>query len=408
MTNAEKKAAEVKAELSPLSKKEFEDLYNKAWDYGWVYGRFFQELYDEYLVNWVYFVDYLDVLKGLNENSRKYERRKINGTDYAIVEFKKDKNEKVVKPVLIEAKDFYPQLSKSIEYKENVTIVEILIGEAPPYWKGNADNKDKSYFYNPTQTRKSPWLNGPAYWKSPNNNFTTNETDPIKTKIEKLKLLAENKVVLIDFLPFPIIQDTKVRQNITGGFLYLLSNYFIDKYSEITRYINNSQETTICFEHGFVATTYTSMQFIFDYSIEGKAKIFRDLILKSPIKNVDVGELNFGEKDEMIITFKNKEKKSKNNDIKITFEITPLFNFIYELHTGSKYDSTKTDIDKTIQTLNEIGLEMKCPIFMVEGGSVNMKNNFFNSINDEVRESEIQKNFPDENEINNEIDEDDN
>ena len=394
-------APEKRAELYPLSKKEFETLYDKAWDYGWVYGRFFQELYDEYLVNWVYFVDYLDVLKGLNKNSRKYKRREINGTDYAIVEFKKDKNEKVVKPVLIEAKDFYPQLLKSIEYKENVTIVEILIGEAPPYWKGNADNNDKSYFYNPTQTRKSPWLNGPANWKSLNNNFTTNETDPIKIKIEKLKLLAENKVVLIDFLPFPIIQDTKVRQNITGGFLYLLSNYFIDKYSEITSYINNSQETTICFEHGFVATTYTSMQFIFDCSIKGKTKIFRNLILKSPIKNVDVGELNFGDKDEMIITFKNKEKKSKNNDIKIT----PLFNFIYELHTGFKYNSTIINFNNTIQRLNEIGKNMRCPIFMVEGGSVNMNKSFFNSKDRLLGEKEIEKINSDLIVSNNEIDE---
>lgn len=30
------------AELYPLSKAEFETLYDKAWEYGWVYGKFFR------------------------------------------------------------------------------------------------------------------------------------------------------------------------------------------------------------------------------------------------------------------------------------------------------------------------------------------------------------------------------
>lgn len=66
------------AELYPLSKAEFETLYDKAWEYGWVYGKFFQELYDEYLVNWVCFVDYLDVLKGADEEERMYARVQKN------------------------------------------------------------------------------------------------------------------------------------------------------------------------------------------------------------------------------------------------------------------------------------------------------------------------------------------
>ena len=374
MKKAEKKEVEVRAELYPLSKKEFEDLYDKAWDYGWVYGRFFQELYDEYLVNWVYFVDYLDVLKGLNNNSRKYKREKINDTDYAIVEFKKHKDQKVVKPVLIEAKDFYSELFLSQDdiKQEIKPEVEILIGEAPPYWKGNAKNNHKSYFYNPAQTKNSPWLNGPANWKSPDNEFITKETDPIKIKIKKLKLLAEKKVVLIDFLPFQIIQDTKVRQNITGGFSYLLSNYFINKYNEITGYINNSKEKELHFKHGFVATTYTSMQFIFDNSINADAKKFRVEILNSPIENDNIGPLNFGTENEMI---KVSETKSDG-----TIKYKPLFKFIYKVYKTKKFKSTNDDIIDTITNLNLVGILIKCPIFMVKGGSVNMINNFFNSL----------------------------
>ena len=121
------------AELDPLSKKEFETLYDKAWENGWVYGKFFQELYDEYLVNWVYFIVYLDNLK----------------------------------------------MTKPQE-------IEILIGEAPPYWKGNAKNKDKSYFYNPSQTNSSSWLNAPAAWKF-GGKFKAKANDLKDLKIEKLR-----------------------------------------------------------------------------------------------------------------------------------------------------------------------------------------------------------------------------
>ena len=401
MTNPEKKVAEVKAELYPLSKAEFEDLYDKAWDCGWVYGKFFQELYDEYLVNWIYFVDYLDVLKELNNDSRKYKRIKINDTDYAIMEFKKDMHGKVVKPVLIEAKDFYlelflekvteEKLNEVVKKQEIINNVEILIGEAPPYWKGNADNEDKSYFYNPSQIHNSPWLNGPANWKSSVNKFMPKKKEKVEIKIEKLKLLAYKKVVLIDFLPFPIIQNTKVRQNITGGFSYLLSNYFIDKYNEITSYINNSQEEIINFKHGFVATTYTSLQFIFDNSIndEAKSKSFREKILESPIIGVKIGELQFGYKDEMIKVSALISTKKKSGETKVEYK--PLFKFIYELYTKNKFNSSHEDIERIIDDLNSFGSLMKCPIFMVEGGSVNMSESFFNSIDRLLGEKEIEK-----------------
>lgn len=395
-----------RAELYPLSKKEFETLYDKAWDYGWVYGKFFQELYDEYLVNWVYFVDYLDFLKGVYQEERMYKRIQDN---FVIVSAKNQN------PIIIEAKDFYLKLfpmkptvenfKKEVEEQVLITDVEILIGEAPPYWKGNAENKDKSYFYNPSQIHNSPWLNGPANWKSYTTVSSTKIKEKVKTKIEKLKLLADNKVVLIDFLPFPIIQNTKVRQNITGGFSYLLSNYFIDKYKEITSYINNSHVEKINFRHGFVATTYTSLQFIFDNSITIEAKNFRKKLLASPIeKNVQVGVLNFGIDNEMIITFKPKIKKLENGESNTTSEITPLFKFIYELHTTLKF-KMPSGIAETIKELNELGDSMKCPIFMVEGGSVNMSVSFFNSIDRILGEKEIEKINSDLIESNNEIDE---
>ena len=268
MTETETKAEEVRAELYPLSKTEFETLYDKAWENGWVYGKFFQELYDEYLVNWVYFVDYLDVLKGVALEERMYERVHKK---FVIVSAKNQN------PVLIEAKDFYLQLfpnkvpeekdNEVVEEQESITDVEILIGEAPPYWKGNADNEDKSYFYNPAQTKNSSWLNAPANWKSGEGGYRDRlKEETLKEyKINKLNFLAQRKVVLLDIFPFPIIQDPKVRTEITGGYAYHIDNYFLKKYSEIINYIKYNLNTD--FKHGLVATELGALQFLCDQSI---------------------------------------------------------------------------------------------------------------------------------------------
>jgi len=249
MTETETKAEEVRAELYPLSKKEFKTLYNKAWKNGWVYGKFFQELYDEYLVNWVYFVDYLDVLKGVAQNERMYERVHEK---FVIVTAKKQK------PIIIEAEDHY---GSHFELHETLVNIEILIGEAPPYWKGNAKDKDKSYFYNPSQTKSSSWLNVPVNWKNLDDNLVFN------TKQEKLEFLAKKGIVLIDIFPFPIIQDPKVRTEITGDYAYHIKNYFLKKYSEIIKYIDPANQ--IQFTHGLVATELGALQFLCDKSIFG-------------------------------------------------------------------------------------------------------------------------------------------
>ena len=101
-----------------------------------------------------------------------------------------------------------------------------------------------------------------------------------------------------------------------------------------------------------------------------------------------------------LISTKKKSGKTKE-------EYKPLFKFIYELHTCSKFNMN-IDISNTINELNNLGLNMKCPIFMVEGGSVNMSKCFFNSIDSILREKEINKINSDLIESNNEIDEEDN
>ena len=48
--------------LYPLTKEKFMELHREAWVNGWTYGPGFDELYEDYLVNWIYFVDYLDFM----------------------------------------------------------------------------------------------------------------------------------------------------------------------------------------------------------------------------------------------------------------------------------------------------------------------------------------------------------
>lgn len=67
-----------------------------------------------------------------------------------------------------------------------------------------------------------------------------------------------------------------------------------------------------------------------------------------------------------------KSTKKKSGE---TEEYKPLFKFICELYTSKKFNSS-LDIMTIIENLNSVGSLMNCPIFMVEGGSVNMSESF--------------------------------
>jgi len=350
-------------ELYPLSKKEFETLYDKAWENGWVYGRFFQELYDEYLVNWVYFVDYLDVLKGASKKSRMYARVH----DKFVIVIAKNQQ-----PILIEAVDYY---GKYIIGPKTNKGIEILIGEAPPYWKGNAKNKDKSYFYNPSQTNSSPWLNAPADRKSSSGKFKAKAKDLKDIKIEKLKLLAEHKVVLIDVFPFPIIQDTKIRQAISGKFPEHIEEYFIPKLESIIEYIDVKKENI---RYGFVATTYGSLHLLFgdktrEIIINGFDSDFYTKGIKVVVSQIEL--VYHGAKNhETIVAFNSKKP-------------TVLFKTIYKLicpevdfekNFKNIKDEASFNIDVYVDKIKSVLQENLIPILMDGSGNVNFTR-FFNS-----------------------------
>ena len=355
------KTAKVKAELYPLSKKEFEDLYDKAWENGWVYGKFFQELYDEYLVNWVYFVDYLDVLKGVELDDRMYKRIQDN---FVIVTANNQK------PILIEAEDHY---GSHIELHETLVNIEILIGEAPPYWKGNAENKDKSYFYNPNYfIKKGSWITAPLTFKG----IDKFKSEPVD-KTSKLSELAKMRMFLFDVFPFPIIQDTKIRQAVSGKFPEHIQTYFIPKLNSIINYIVVEKENIT---YGFVATTYGSLHLLFGDQT-------RDLVLNKFDKNfykrgIDIAThkiqlVRIGEKNNQEIVAFNKKNIP-----------TVLFKTIYKLFCpAAEYsddrlkkiaEEAEFETDKYVKKIREIFSENMIPILMDGSGNVNFTN-FLNS-----------------------------
>lgn len=356
------KTAKVKAELYPLSKKEFEDLYDKAWENGWVYGKFFQELYDEYLVNWVYFVDYLDVLKGVKLDDRMYKRIQDN---FVIVTANNQK------PILIEAEDHY---GSHIELHNTLENIEILIGEAPPYWKGNAKNKDKSYFYNPNYyIKKGSWITAPLTFKGMDKLQST--PDDKTTKLSKLAIMG---MFLFDVFPFPIIQDTKIRQAVSGKFPEHIQTYFIPKLDSIINYIGVEKKDIT---YGFAATTYGSLHLLFGDKTSEILKDFDKNFYDKGIKEVCVLNINLiynGEKnDQQIVAF---------NKMNIP---TVLFKYIYklicpedtpdnrlkEMPTGKLFDD-----DDYVRKIKIILEKNKIPILMDGSGNVNFTK-FFNSKN---------------------------
>jgi hypothetical protein len=218
----------MNCELNPLTWEKFEKMHRAAWNNGWCYGPAFTELYLDYLENWNCFKSYLDCLIS-----------NIKGNDFTL---------------------------------------NLLIGEAPPAWKGTNNPKERSYFYNPKHSKKTDWLDQPfAYfhklkqpmlWKEIKGKYSLSVPQP--TKQEKLNFLSETGVLLIDIFPFPIKQQTEVRKEITSRFSHHVILYFIQHVQKIKEYIAckiqiDAAKIQICC--GLMAPEYTSLQLMYDPKI---------------------------------------------------------------------------------------------------------------------------------------------
>ena len=184
-------------------KKWFEGLVQEAFDNGWTYSSCTPELWDEYVKRWNHFVDYLKKLK-VHDGK-----------------------------------------------------VRILIGEAPPFYRANVEKKSRSYFYDPQEIKYTPWF-GALYRKF----VLEGGSETVKkSKDIKLQELASKGVILIDLFPFPIIQSTEVRMEVTGNFSGWIETYFKPLLDGLLNCLK-CELKELKFEFGMAATKYAATQFL--------------------------------------------------------------------------------------------------------------------------------------------------
>ena len=271
-------------ELEPLSWKEFQARYQSAWNNGWVFGTAFTELYLDYLDGWRWFIKHLDVV---------------------INHFNND----------------------------NEMSIKILIGEAPPIWRGTNLTKERTYFYNADHVKgNQPWLNEPFKYFN-QKDFSTNwdkgkYTGPNITKQEKLDYLASKGIILIDVFPFPIIQDTNNRKKVSlkptnTKFSRHVHNYLIKQLEKLKEHLNCKIKDELNFECAFIAPEYTSLQLMYDPNIQNEFKKLQFNPLAG-FNIVKISETKFDEKlGNGVIPIENEPSKSKEMSY-----------FLYKLNLG--------------------------------------------------------------------------
>ena len=207
-------------EITELNSEEkrmwFERLVNNAYNNGWTYSSCTDEIWEDYVERWNHFVRYL---KFMRDN-----------------------------------------------FKEET--IKVLIGEAPPFYRKIVEKRNRSYFYDPEETKYTPWF-GALYKKFV---LTGDEEKSKSSKEDKLKELALNGVLLIDLFPFPIIQSTEVRMEVSGYFSGWIEEYFMPFLDAVLKYLAIGRTETK-FEFGMAATKYAATQFLLGTNV-------REILLK--------------------------------------------------------------------------------------------------------------------------------
>ena len=306
----------MSCELKPLSWKEFDRMHRKAWNNGWVFGPAFTELYLDYLENWNWFMIYLEEV---------------------------------------------------IRHSGDEKSIKLLIGEAPPIWRGTNLSEERTYFYNPNHDKgNQPWLYEPFKYynqKYCQDEWNKNEyTGPHTEKQAKLMYLASKGVILIDVFPFPIIQDTDNRKEIDTkkektSFSTHVKHYLIKHLKKLLCYLKcRTENDQLAFECAFMAPEYTSLQLMYDPDI---TEPFTNLKL-TPLNDFEVhkiSDITF-EKEQGVIPLENPKSESKHMSY-----------FLYKLNKK-----------KQKIYFNEIE---NIPILIADG-SPNFKN-FFNGNADKIK-----------------------
>ena len=212
-------------------KNDFKKLVNKAYRNGWTYSTCTPEMWTDYSNRCMHFMQYLEDLK---------------------------------------------------RNKGSLETVKILIGEAPPFYRATKKPYEKAYFYSPDETGNSPWFSAPLAHFCPD--------EELKNKHDKLLALASKGVLLLDIFPFPIIQDTEMRTDITGEFAKHLETYFLPFVKSILEHLELEPEKI---EWGIAATKYAGTQLMLgenSRSVLGNG--IKDFF-ESPITKKNTGKITF-------------------------------------------------------------------------------------------------------------------
>jgi hypothetical protein len=279
---------------------------------------------------------------------------------------------------------YLEDLKKNSELKT----VKILIGEAPPFYRASIPIEKRSYFYNPKEVKYTPWF-GALYKKF----ILEGEGDKEKgDKSSKLIELASKGVLLIDIFPFPIIQSTEVRMEVTGNFSEWITTYFKPFIDELLNYLSNGLKG-VKFEFGMAATKYAATQFLLGTNVR-EILLEEPRLLKQPITTSEfVGTIKFHSSAEVIfdevlflpIHVQKKDGKfdSKYNDY-FEFVVTIVYSdqwLDYKGDSVSKFVKGKMEDSSFLEKLNEKLQDRNLlPIYSADSIMISLEEGvFFNS-----------------------------
>lgn len=327
-----------KIEIGDQGKKEwFDRLVNNAYVNGWTYSSCTDEIWNDYVNRWNHFVYYLEKLK-------VYEGK-----------------------------------------------VRILIGEAPPFYRANVSTESRSYFYDPQEIKYTPWF-GALYRKFV---LEGGSETAKKSKDIKLQELASKGILLIDLFPFPIIQSTEVRMEVTGEFSNWIQNYFTFFLEALLAHLSKKLEG-VDFEFGMAATKYAATQFLLGSNTRIVLTAIQELSLfDSPINDPKfLNFLQFHYAEEKIdnetlwlpiyIQKKNGEfDGGKYNDY-FEFVVTIVYSNEWKHFKGDsigKFVKQKMSVPGFLDELNEKLMERKLlPIYSADSVMISLEEGvFFNS-----------------------------
>ena len=326
---------------------DFKELVNKAYRNGWTYSTCTPEMWTDYSNRCMHFMQYLEDLK---------------------------------------------------RNKGSLETVKILIGEAPPFYRATKKPYEKAYFYSPDETGNSPWFSAPLAHFCPD--------EELKNKHDKLLALASKGVLLLDIFPFPIIQDTEMRTDITGEFAKHLETYFLPFVKSILEHLELEPEKI---EWGIAATKYAGTQLMLgenSRSVLGNG--IKDFF-ESPITKNNTGKITFKSvlkfhddsklpmvicKDSLNLSIWSSSKKKKVLSPYFVFVVTLLNAKLWLEYVDDKKvnkrsfsaytytnDQIGDDVEKFLRGFNtRLRKKIMLPIFSTVSGGISFNDKaFFNS-----------------------------